>query len=101
MSRTLPEEPSKDTPRFPPYPRYKSSWEYLITILGLKMDAQYFYLKPFQTIGFSLDDVELAGTRFTITVQPGWTKTLVDGSLATGPIQVSRTQKSVKLEFLK
>jgi len=100
LSRTLPEEPSKDTPRFPPYPRYKSSWEYLIRILGLKMDAHYFYLKPFQTIGFSLEDVELAGTRFTITVQPGWTKMLLDGRPATGPVQVPRTQKAVKLEFL-
>jgi len=95
------EEPSKDTPRFPPYPRYKSSWEYLIPILGLKMDAQYFYLKSFQTIGFSLKDVELAGTHFTITVQPGWTKMLVDGSPATGPVLVPRSQKAVTLEFLR
>ena len=65
------------------------------------MDAHYFYLKPFQTIGFSLDDVELAGTRFTITVQPGWTKILLDGSPQTLPVQVPRTQKTVKLEFLK
>ena len=35
-----PEEPSKDTPRFPAYPRYKSSWEYLIRILGLKVDEK-------------------------------------------------------------
>ena len=62
-SRTLPEEPNKDTPRFPPYPRYKSGWEYLRCILGLKMDAQNFYLNPFKTIGFAFGDVELAGTR--------------------------------------
>src|ERR1017187_3954823 len=38
LSRTLPEEPKKDAPRFPPYPRYKSGWEYLRSMLGLKMD---------------------------------------------------------------
>jgi len=65
------------------------------------MDAQNFYLKPFQTIGFSLDDVELAGTHFTITVQPGWTKMLVNGIPQTGPVQMPRTQKAVKLEFLR
>ena len=100
-SRTLPEEPNKDTPRYPPYPRYKSGWEYLRCILGLKMDAQNFYLNPFKTIGFSLDDVELAGTRFTITVQPGWTKVLIDGKPQTGPVQLPRSQRAAKLEFVK
>lgn len=101
LSRTLPEEPAKDTPRFPPYPRYKSAWEYLICILGLKMDAQNFHLKPFKTIGFALHDVELAGTRFTVTVQPGWTRFLVDGRPQPGPIQVPRARSTVKLEFVK
>jgi uncharacterized protein (DUF608 family) len=101
LSRTLPEEPQKDTPRFPPYPRFKSGWEYLRAILGLKMDAQNFYLNPFKTIGFSLHDVELAGTTFTVTVEPGWTKVLVDGQPQTGPVQVPRSQRAVKLEFVK
>jgi len=100
-SRTLPEEPNKDTPRFPPYPRYKSGWEYLRCILGLKMDAQNFYLSPFKTIGFSLHDVELAGTRFTITVEPGWTKVLIDGKPQTGPVEVPRSQHAATLEFMK
>lgn len=101
LSRTLPEEPNKDTPRFAPYPRYKSCWEYLMCILGLKMDAQNFYLKPFKTIGFALRDVELAGTRFTVTVQPGWTRFLVDGRPQAGPVQVPRNRSTVKLDFLK
>ena len=101
LSRTLPEEPQKDTPRFPPYPRYKSGWEYLRAILGLKMDAQNFYLKPFQTIGFSLHAIELAGTSFTVTVEPGWTKVLVDGQPQAEPVQVPRSQRAVKLEFIK
>jgi uncharacterized protein (DUF608 family) len=101
LSRTLPEEPSKDTPRFPPYPRFKSSWEYLMCILGLKMDGQYFYLKPFRTIGFELHEVELAGTRFNITVQPGWTKVLVDGREQAGAVKLPRSQSVARLEFLK
>ena len=101
LSRTLPEEPNKDTPRFPPYPRYKSCWEYLMSILGLKMDAQNFYLKPFKTIGLALTDVELAGTRFTITVQPHWTKVRVNGKRQTGPVQLPRSLRAAKLEFLK
>ncbi len=70
-------------------------------ILGLKMDAKYFYLKPFRTVGFALHDVELAGTRFNITVQPGWTKVLIDGREQIGPVKVSRRDSTVKLEFLK
>ncbi len=101
LSRTLPEEPAKDTPRFPPYPRYKSGWEYLRAMLGLKMDAHDFYLQPFKTIGFALHDVELAGTRFTITVQPGWTRCLVDGAPQEGPVRISRNKSVVKLAFVK
>ncbi len=101
LSRTLPEEPQKDTPRFPPYPRYKSGWEYFRAILGLKMDAQNFYLNPFKTIGFSLHDIELAGTSFTITVEPGWTKVLVDGQPQTIPVRIPRSQRVVNIEFIK
>ena len=101
LSRTLPEEPNKDTPRFPPYPRYKSGWEYLMCILGLKMDAQHFYLKPFKTIGFALHDLELAGTRFTVTVHPGWTKVRVNGKRQTGAVQLPRSLRVVKLDFIK
>jgi Glycosyl-hydrolase family 116, catalytic region len=101
LSRTLPEEPNKDTPRFPPYPRYKSGWEYLRAILGLKMDAQNFYLNPFKSINFSLQDIELAGTSFTVTVESGWTKVLVDGKPQTSTVQVPRSHRAVKLEFIK
>ena len=101
LSRTLPEEPQKDTPRFPPYPRYKSGWEYLRAMLGLKMDEHNFYLKPFKTIGFTLNDVELAGTSFTVTVEPDWTKILVNGQPQTEPVQVSRSLRAVKLEFIQ
>jgi uncharacterized protein (DUF608 family) len=101
MSRVQPEEPAKDTPRFPPYPRYKCGWEYLVAILGLKMDANNFYLKPFQTIDFTLTDVELAGTHFTIQVQSGWTKVLLDGKPATLPVTVPRSEKSCQIDFIR
>jgi uncharacterized protein (DUF608 family) len=101
MSRLNPGEPHKDTPRFPPYPRYKSCWEYLAAILGLKMDAQNFYLKPFTTIDFALNDVELAGTRFTIQVQSGWTRILVDGRPQNGPLRLPRDHRAYHLQFLK
>ncbi len=101
LSRTLPEEPQKDTPRFPPYPRYKSGWEYLRAILGLKLDAQNFYLNPFKTIGFSLHDVELAGTSFTVTVEPGWTKVLVNGKPQATPVQLPRSWRTARLDFIK
>ncbi len=101
LSRILPEEPNKDTPRFPPYPRYKSSWEYLRAILGLKMDAQNFYLNPFKTISFSLHDVQLGGTHFTIIVEAGWNKVLIDGKPQSGAVQVPRNVSAVRLEFIK
>lgn len=100
-SRSSPTEQYKDTPRFPPYPRYKSCWEYLTAILGLKMDAQNFYLKPFTSIDFALNDVELAGTRFTIKVQSGWTRIVVDGKSRNGPLQLPRDQRVYNIQFLK
>ena len=101
MSRVQPEEPAKDTPRFPPYPRYKSGWEYLVAMLGLKMDANNFYLKPFQTIDFTLTGVQLAGTSFTIQVQSGWTKALVNGKPTTLPLNVPRSEKSCRVDFIR
>lgn len=97
----LPEEPGKDTPRFPPYPRYQSSWEYLPRILGLRMDEQYFYLKPFQTIDFRLTGVQLAGTEFTVRVQSGWTRALLNGHRISLPVQIPRDTRRCNLEFLR
>ena len=70
-------------------------------MLGFKLDAQNFYLNPFKTIGFSLHDVELAGTRFTVSVEPGWTKALVNGQPMPGPVQIPRSERVVKVEFIK
>ena len=78
-SCTLPEEPSKDTPRFPPYPRYKCCWEYLIRILGLKVDEKYMELKPFKSFDFRINNVILAGCTLTVSVKKDWNKIYVDG----------------------
>ena len=97
----LPEETTKDTPRFAPYPRYKSSWEYLIRILGLQMDEKTFYLDPFKTIDFSFENIELAGKKMNITVEAGWNRILVDGKIVNMPVKIERSKESVKLQFLK
>ena len=96
---TLPEEPGKDTPRFPPYPRYKCAWEYLVRLLGLKLDAQYLHLAPFQTLAFSLKDVTLAGMRLTVTVTPGWTTATLDGVPVAGPVRIPRTRQTCTIVF--
>jgi hypothetical protein len=70
-------------------------------MLGLKMDTENFYLTPFKTIGFTLREVELAGTRFTVKVEPGWTKALVNGQTQDGQVRVPRSQRVVKIEFIK
>lgn len=81
MSSVLTEEVSKDTPRFPSYPRYKSCWEYLVRLLGLKLDEKYIELRPFSNIDFSIKDILLAGCRVCIKVNKGWSKIYVDGKL--------------------
>lgn len=98
--KTLAEEPGKDTPRFPAYPRYKSSWEYLIRLLGLQIDEQYLYLKPFKTLNFSMDGLTLAGVKLDVTVHKGWKKVLVDGRSLKGNTKISRSAKFKKIEFI-
>ena len=96
----LPEEPQKDTPRFAPYPRYKSCWEYLIRIVGLQMDEKNLSIQPFKTIDFSLDSVPLAGLLLTLKVEAGWTRAQVDGKDVALPVQISREVKAANVEFL-
>ncbi|MDD4637244.1 MAG: hypothetical protein PHV66_06520, partial [Bacteroidales bacterium] len=97
----LPDETAKDTPRFAPYPRYKSSWEYLIRLLGLQMDEKSLYLQPFKTVDFKFGDIQLAGKKMNITVQAGWNRVLVDGKKVSLPVSIPRTNRPVKVEFLK
>jgi hypothetical protein len=96
---TAPEEPGKDTPRFPPYPRYKCSWEYLIRILGLKADEQFLYLQPFRNLDFSLRNIRLAGITLTVEVQAGWQKATVDGREVSLPLRLPRGEKPYHIQF--
>ena len=98
---TSPEEPGKDTPRFPPYPRYKCCWESLICILGLKIDENNLYLNPFRTIDFSIRNIKIAGTILTINVESDWTESMVDGKKVSGQVQLDRKKKSFEVCFLK
>ena len=75
----LPQEVSKDTPRFPAYPRYKSCWELLVRLLGLKMNETQMELKPMRSLGFCVKNVVLAGCSLSVEVQENWTTVYVDG----------------------
>ena len=97
----LSEEPGKDTPRFPPYPRYKSSWEYLVRILGLEMDWEFFYFQPFKTIDFALKNVVLAGADFNVRVENGWTRVRVNGRNAKLPLRIRRGDDEYSIEFIR
>jgi hypothetical protein len=97
----LPEEPAKDTPRFAPYPRYSSAWEYLIRIIGLQMDERTLYLRPFHSIDFNLDSVQLAGMHLTIHVQRGWTRAEVDHKPVSLPVALNRSTKRHEIQFLR
>ena len=76
---TLPQEPSKDTPRFPAYPRYKCCWEYLVRILGLKADEESIELKPFKSFDFKIKNVVLAGCELSVSAAKDWKEIYVDG----------------------
>ena len=93
------EEPSKDTPRFPAYPRYKSSWEYLIRILGLKVDEKMMELHPFHGFDFAIHDVILAGCELNVSVQRNWNMVVVDGE--TSEKAVFERIGDHKVEFVK
>jgi uncharacterized protein (DUF608 family) len=97
----LADEPSKDSPRFAPYPRYSSSWEYLIRLVGLEMDEKTLSLKPFHTVAFQLDGVQLAGMTLTIRVQKGWTHAEVDHKRVSLPVVLDRSSRQHDVEFLK
>jgi hypothetical protein len=92
------QEPGKDTPRFPPYPRYKSSWEYLMCLLGITMDFETITLSPFKTVPVGITKLDVAGTTLTVTVEPNWTRCLVDGVEAEPTV---RRGVAATVEFVK
>lgn len=77
-SSPLLREVSKDTPRFPAYPRYKSCWELLIRLLGLKMNETQMELTPMKSLSFAVRDVVLAGCCLSVEVQENWSAIYVD-----------------------
>lgn len=79
LSCPLPQEISKDTPRFPSIPRHKSCWELLVRLLGLKMDRRQMELKPMRSIAFAIRSVKLAGCELTVQVEKNWNTITVDG----------------------
>jgi hypothetical protein len=93
------DEWGKDTPRFPPYPRYTSCWEYLIRMLGLTLDAEFIYLRPFRSLGFELRNVRLAGCSLSVRVERDWSHARVDGVKAPEPVALHRGASSHMVEF--
>ena len=75
----LPQEIAKDTPRFPAYPRYKSCWELLVRLLGLKMNETQMELMPMKSISFAVKNVVLAGCCLHVEVEENWNTIYVDG----------------------
>jgi hypothetical protein len=91
----------KDTPRFPPYPRYTSSWEYLVRMLGLTLTERHAYLRPFRSIGFELRAVQLAGMTLSVRVEPEWTHVRAKGSWLEAPVRLRRDAGVHELEFVR
>lgn len=94
------DEWGKDTPRFPPYPRYTSSWEYLVRILGLTMDEDNLYLHPFRSLRFALRGVSLAGALLSVRVEPNWKRALVAGAEVGLPVTLRRDIAIHSVEFV-
>jgi uncharacterized protein (DUF608 family) len=80
-SEFLAQEKAKDTPRFPAYPRYKSCWEFLLRMIGLKLDQKHIELNPFKSFGFSIKNIELAGCKLNIEVEKNWNTVIVDNNI--------------------
>jgi uncharacterized protein (DUF608 family) len=95
------DEWGKDTPRFPPYPRYTSCWEYLIRMLGLSLSEELIYLRPFQSLRFALRGVELAGSTLTIVVEPNWSRAVVNGVEVEQPVALRRGVDRYEVRFTR
>jgi hypothetical protein len=91
----------KDTPRFPPYPRYTSSWEYLLRMLGLTLTERHLYLRPLRSLAFALDQVRLAGLTLSVRVEAGWKHVVVNGNRFEAPARLPRDAGSYRIEFVE
>jgi uncharacterized protein (DUF608 family) len=91
----------KDTPRFPPYPRYTSAWEYLVRMLGLTLTERHAFLDPFRSLAFELRAVRLAGMTLSVRVEAGWTHVLAKGLWFDAPVRLRRDAGVHELEFVR
>lgn len=94
---TLKQEPGKDTPRFPPYPRYKSSWEHIISLLNTETDFESIYLNPAKNADITLKNVIIGNEKFNITVLKNWSQCFVDGEKSLA--KIPRDGKMHTVEF--
>lgn len=94
---TLKQEPGKDTPRFPPYPRYKSSWEHIISLLNTETDFESIYLNPAKNADITLKNVIIGNEKFNITVLNNWSQCFVDGEKSQA--KIPRDGKMHTVEF--
>jgi uncharacterized protein (DUF608 family) len=94
------DEWGKDTPCFPPYPRYACSWEYLLCMLGLSLDKTFLYLEPMKSLRFELRRVVLAGVTLTVRVEPHWQRARVAGREAEARVRLRRDQGEYEVEFV-
>jgi hypothetical protein len=90
----------KDTPRFPPYPRYTASWEYLVRMLGLTISGSHVILRPFRSLRFELRAVRLAGVVLSVRVEPNWKRALIDGIEVATPVAFRRDIGTCLVEFV-
>ena len=99
-AETLPEEPGKDTPRFPAYPRYKCVWEWIPNLLGLTLDFDRIYLHPWRSLDFALHEVEIAGTCLSVRVERDWSVIRVDGCPVEEAV-IDRSCAAVEITFTR
>ena len=94
---TLKHEPGKDTPRFPAYPRYKSSWEHIISLLNTETDFESICFSPAKNADITLKNVIIGNEKFNITVLKNWSECFVDGEKSQA--KIPRNGKVHTVEF--
>jgi hypothetical protein len=65
------------------------------------MDERALYVNPYHSLDFRLDSVLLAGTTFTVHVQAGWKKALLNGTPSAVPVRISRSTKVCRIDFVR
>ena len=95
---TLRYEPGKDTPRFPAYPRYKSSWEHIISLLNTEADFESIYFDPAKNADITLKNVIIGNQKFNIRISKNWSECFVDGKLSEAIIPRDGKERSIEFK---